>query len=287
MAEPTGRVRPTVALRVLRTLRLSRHLIRVVTGGDGLAAFHDNGYTDRYIKLVFPRPGVCYPEPFRMDVVRREMPASDWPQVRTYTVREYDPDGGELTIDIGYRGAVGLGGPWAAAARPGDRLLAVGPGGGYAPDPGADWHLLVGDESALPAVGAAMERVPGRAPVLAVVEVDEPGDEQRLPCPGDATVHWLHRRHPDGRACGQSLCGSGPAGGGDLLGVLRELGFPAGRVHAFVHGEAGMTKGVRRLLLQERGVSRQLLSVSGYWRRGLSDDQFRVAKASERAAGIA
>jgi len=155
-------------------------MIRVIAGGNELAAFPDTDYTDRYVKILLPRPGIEYPEPFDMDAVRAAHPREEWPALRTYTVRAFDAAAGELTIDFVHHGNTGLAGPWAAAARPGDPLLLLGPGGAYSPDPTADWHLLVGDESALPAIGAALERVPAGVPVLTLVEIDGPADEQEL-----------------------------------------------------------------------------------------------------------
>jgi NADPH-dependent ferric siderophore reductase len=261
--------RKVTGLQVRRTERLTPHMIRVVAGGDDLASFPDTAYTDRYVKVVFPLPGVDYPEPFDMDAVRATMPRDRWPAVRTYTVRAFDPAARELVIDFVHHGDVGLAGPWAAAARPGDPLLLLGPGGAYLPDPAADWHLLVGDESALPAIAAALERVPAGVPVHALVEVDGPADEQQLTSPGRLDLRWCHRdrARPE-----------------QLVDALAALAFPAGRVHAFVHGEAGVVRALRRHLLDGRGVRRDDLSVSGYWRRGDDEEGFRVFKAAERDA---
>jgi len=261
--------RRTTTLQVRRTERLTPHMIRVVAGGDDLAAFPDTEYTDRYVKILFPRADVAYPQPFDLDAVRAELPRDQWPALRTYTVRAFDPAAGELTIDFVHHGDVGLAGPWAAGAQPGDPLLLLGPGGAYAPDPTADWHLLVGDESALPAIGAALERVPAGVPVHALVEVDGPADEQHLTTPGRLDLRWIHRD---------------PARPEQLVEAVAALTFPAGRVHAFVHGEAGAVRALRRHLLDERGVPRDDLSVSGYWRRGDDEEGFRVFKQAERAA---
>ena len=127
----------------------------------------------------------------------------------------------------------------------------------------------MGDESALPAIGAALERVPAGVPVLALVEVDGPADEQELTTPGRLDLRWCHRdaARPD-----------------QLLDALAAAEFPAGRVHAFVHGEAGVVRALRRHLLDARGVPRDDLSVSGYWRRGDDEEGFRVFKAAERTA---
>ena len=261
--------RRTTALQVRRTERLTPHMIRVVAGGDDLAAFPDTAHTDRYVKVLFPLPGVAYPEPFDMEAVRAAFPRDQWPVARTYTVRAFDPAARELVIDFVHHGDAGLAGPWAAAARPGDRLLLLGPGGAYAPDAAADWHLLVGDESALPAIAAALERVPAGVPVHALVEVDGPADEQPLTSSGRLDLRWCHRD---------------PARPEQLVDALAALPFPAGRVHAFVHGEAGLVRALRRHLLDGRGVAREDLSVSGYWRRGADEEGFRVFKAAERDA---
>ncbi|WP_246170969.1 siderophore-interacting protein [Pseudonocardia hierapolitana] len=244
-------------------------MIRVVAGGEELAAFPDTPHTDRYVKILFPRPGVRYPEPFDMDAIRSELPRDQWPAMRTYTVRALDHAAGELTIDFVHHGDVGLAGPWAAAARPGDVLRLAGPGGAYAPDPDADWHLMVGDESALPAIAAACERVPAGVRVVAMLEVADAAEEQELGCTGVLHTTWLHRR---------------PGAPEQLLDAVRSLEFPPGRVHAFVHGEAGIVRGVRRHLVDERAVPRELLSVSGYWRRGVDEDGWQAEKAADRAA---
>ena len=262
-----GKSRPTVRLRVLRTQRLTPHMIRIVAGGPGLADFRPNEFADAYVKMAFPREGVTYPAPFDIGVIRAEMPRAHWPVMRTYTVRYYDPSAGELALDFVHHGDHGLGGPWAAAARPGDELLLTGPGGAYAPVAEADWHLLVGDESALPAIAVALEMMPAGVPVKVFAEVADPSEEQPLATKGDAQLRWLHR-----------------AAGGDLVAAVRALDFPEGTVQAFVHGEAGFVRELRRFLLNERGVRKDLLSVSGYWRRGRTDEEWRAEKAAERAA---
>lgn len=254
--------KPAVRLRVLRTEWLTPRMIRVVCGGEGLASYTPNGFTDSYVKMLFPLPGVTYPEPFDMQVIRAEFPREQWPPQRTYTVRYYDAGLGELALDIVYHGDVGFGGPWAAGVRPGDEVLLLGPGGAYAPRDDADWHLLVGDESALPAIGASLEAIPAGAPVQALLLVEDAAEEQALPTKGDAQIRWLHR-----------------SAGDDLLEAVRNLTFLDGTVHAFVHGEAGCVRDLRRHLLNERGVHRELLSISGYWRRGRTDEAWRREKS--------
>ncbi|MEU4781087.1 siderophore-interacting protein [Micromonospora sp. NPDC023633] len=250
--------------RVLRTERPTPHLVRLVLGGEELTGLPVGEFTDHYIKIVFPAPGTAYPIPADLNTIRRDLPREQWPRLRAYTVRAWDASTGELTVDIVHHGDVGLGGPWAAALRPGDPVHFVGPGGAYAPSPDADWHLLVGDESALPAIAAALERLPAGAPATVFVEVADPADEQPLASPGAVRLTWLHR-------------GDRPVGEA-LVAAVRALEFPPGDVQAFVHGEATFVKELRRLLRVERGVSRELLSISGYWRRGLDDEGWRASK---------
>ncbi|MDX6348770.1 MAG: hypothetical protein QOF84_3560 [Streptomyces sp.] len=158
----------------------------------------------------------------------------------------------------------GLAGPWAAAVQPGDDLFFGGPGGAYAPAEDADWHLLAGDESALPAIAAALEQLPAGAKAHAFVEVDSPADEQKVETAAGAEIVWLHR---DGAPVGQKL-----------VRAVSELDFPAGDVHAFVHGEAGFVKELRRVLRVERGIPRERLSISGYWRLGHDEDGWQSSK---------
>ncbi|GAA1772350.1 siderophore-interacting protein [Streptomonospora arabica] len=265
MAERPRRQAPRAKrARVLRTERLTPHMIRVVLGGADLEDFAAGEYTDHYVKLLFPADGGAYPEPFDPQRIREERPRAEWPVMRTYTVRRWDARSCELTLDFVHHGDKGLAGPWAAAARPGDEIYLSGPGGGYAPDPAADWHLLAGDESALPAIAAALENLPPHARAHAFIEVAGPEEEQKLESPAGAAVTWLHR--------GTERVGA------PLVRAVAGLDFPPGDVHAFVHGEAGAVRELRRLLRRERGIALERLSISGYWRLGLDEDGWQSTK---------
>ncbi len=145
---PGGRNPRVTHTQVLRVERLTPHMFRIVLGGPGLAGFTAGEYTDHYIKLLFPAEGVTYPEPFDFQRIRADLPREQWPRMRTYTVRRWDAERRELTVDIVHHGDEGLAGPWVSRVRPGDEVRFAGSGGGYAPDPDADWHLPAGDESA-------------------------------------------------------------------------------------------------------------------------------------------
>jgi NADPH-dependent ferric siderophore reductase len=262
-----GARRPRVArvAEVVRTSRVTPHMIRVVLGGEGLTGFPAGEFTDHYVKLLFPPPGASYGVPFDVEQVRADLPPEQWPVTRTYTVRAWDPDNRELTIDFVHHGDEGLAGPWAASAAPGDRIQMFGPGGAYAPSPRADWHLLVGDESALPAIGVALTRLPAGAPALVFVEVEGPEEEQTDLVLGEGVeLVWVHR--------------GVQAPGEALVAAVRSAQLPVGSGHLFVHGEAGLVRELRLHLRAERGLVPEFTSISGYWRRGRTEDRWQAEK---------
>ncbi|AUA14967.1 SIP domain-containing protein [Streptomyces sp. SID8382] len=268
---PARKTRTPYRAQVLRTDRLTPHMVRVVLGGDGLADFHAGECTDHYIKILFPTGGATYPEPFDLERIRADFPREQWPVTRTYTVRAWDPAARELTVDFVTHGDEGLAGPWATRVQPGEEIHFMGPGGAYAPSPEAGWHLLAGDESALPAIAAALERLTdsraggaAEVPVRVFIEVAGEADEVKLTVPEGAEVSWLHR-------------GAAPVGEA-LVAAVRGLEFPSGQLHAFVHGEAGFVKEIRRHLRLERQIPREWLSISGYWRRGHDEDGWQASK---------
>jgi NADPH-dependent ferric siderophore reductase len=236
--------------RVEETRWLSPHMVRVVLGGDDLADYPAPEYTDAYMKIVFP--------------------GDSGPVGRRYSVRHWDPGERLLTVDFVVHGDDGVAGPWAARALPGDSLVISGPGGAYRPDPAADWHLMAGDESALPAIAASLAAVPAGVPAVVRLVCEGPEDELALDSPGRLDVAWLHR--------------TGAADPAGLLpAAVRDLPFLRGAVHAFVHGEAGEVREVRRHLLADRAVDRRLLSASGYWRRSMTDEAWRSVKKAWNA----
>lgn len=237
--------KPRTTLTVQRTERLSEHFIRVVLGGPGFAAFTPNAFTDAYVKLVFPH--------------------QDSESLRAYTVRAVDPVAQEITIDFVYHGDEGIAGPWAASAGPGDTIDVQGPGGAYAPRPDADWHLLAGDEAALPAIAAALAALPADAQGHAFLEIVDSGDELAVPCPEGVELTWLHR---------------GAATPGKLLATaVREAPWHEGQPHVFIHGEAqAVMQDLRSYIRRERAVPAEWASISGYWRYGYTDESFRKWK---------
>ncbi len=283
---PARRPAPVLA-QVVRTSRLTPHLARVVLGGPGLDPLAAPTWADSYVKLGFlpgsTLDGCPLGDDGRVDVpaLRAALPDGVQVRQRAYTIRAWDPTTREMTIDLVVHGDEGLAGPWSLATTPGDRVLVYGPGGAWDPQPDVDAHLLVGDASALPAVAVALERLPREAVGAAFVEVHGPDDELELDAPDGVEIIWLHH-------------GDAPAGS-TLVDPVRAWSWPAARVGAFVHGEAGAVKDLRSYLRVERGVSRGDLSISGYWRLGADDEGWRADKrewnaqieAAESAAGLA
>jgi NADPH-dependent ferric siderophore reductase len=246
-------------LSVERTEWLAPHLVRVVAGGESLAGFTDNGHTDAYVKLLFVDPSLGVEPPYDMAALRAAGPP---PVVRTYTARWVDRAARRLAIDFVTHGDTGVAAVWAAKAAPGDRLVLSGPGGGYAPDPAAAWHLFAGDLSAVPAIAAALEALPADARGVAYLEVADPGDALELKRPDQVAVHWLVNTDAD-----------------DVAFLVRALDGAdwTGGVGVFVHGERESVKAMRAVL-RDRGVPRESISISGYWARGRTEDVFQAEK---------
>ena len=267
-------MRRIITMTVTRTERIGPHMVRVFAGGSGFDDFTPHGSTDAYVKLVFFKPGVAYPDTVDLDAIRACCAPEDHPVLRTYTIRSVDDDRREVAIDFVVHGAEGVAGPWADTVAAGEALRFIGPGGGYSPNPEADWHLLVGDESALPAIAAAVEALPDDATAQVFVEVAGPQGEVDFDTSARVDVHWVHRGTPPDRAPDHLVGDRAP-----LIAAVRGARWLPGQVQAFVHGEARtVMANLRPYLRTERAVDPRWLSISGYWRRGRTEEGFRAGK---------
>lgn len=236
-------------LRVLRTERLTPRMARVTLGGDELAGFPGHG-PDQRIKMFFPVTGQDRPAMPRASSGGPVWPPGEpRPVIRTYTVRRHDPGAGELDVDFVLHGAHGPAAAWAAAARPGNWVGVSEPGGRYEPDPTARDHLVIGDESALPAIATVLPALPAGADAQVYVEVADAAEEQPLARP----VTWLHR---DGREPGAAL----------VEAVRAAPTMEPDRCQAWVGCEAAAVKEIRAFLIDERGLVRRRVYATGYWR---------------------
>jgi NADPH-dependent ferric siderophore reductase len=231
---------------VVRVARLTPRMTRVTVGGPDLADFAYAG-TDQNVMLYFYPDDVELPEPLTLAAVRG-MWSQVRPLTRTYTVSRYDRAACEIDFDFVLHSDAGPASDWAKRAKPGDRLIFVGPSPAYQPDPTADWYLLAGDETALPAITAILRELGPDTPVRVFVEVEDATEEQPMPAP----VTWLHRD-----------------GTGDLLArAVAAADLPAGRVDAWLAGERASMVALRQHLLADRGYDRSRVRPTTYWRRG-------------------
>jgi NADPH-dependent ferric siderophore reductase len=194
------------------------------------------------------------------------------PPMRTYTVRAHRPASTEIDVDFVLHGDTGPASAWASRVTPGDRVAFLGPHGLYDVPAATDWQLLVGDQTALPAIGAIIEQLPAGTRASAYIEVSEREERQTFETRGAVEVHWLLR-------------GSRPRGEA-LLEAVRTATFPGGAPYAWVSGEASVVKLVRRHLVRERQVDKRRICFTGYWRAGISEDAagreaVRAAEAGE------
>lgn len=176
------------------------------------------------------------------------------PVRRRYTIRALDPARRVLTIDVVLHGD-GPGERWVRSAAPGDRIEGIGPRGKVTASASADWHLFIGDESALPAIFAMTEALPGDSTATLIIEVPEAADEQDLSAAARTRLSYLHR-------------GGAPAGQSGLLEAeAAEVELPAGRGQAYLLGEAAVVLRLREMLAQ-RGLEPGQISPKAYWGRG-------------------
>src|ERR1700690_4074316 len=230
--------RRTLTVRQVETI--AAHMVRVTLSGD-LEAFTSLGFDD-HVKLFFP------------DGTKN---AEGAPNMlgRDFTPRRYDPAQDTLEIDFAIHDA-GPATRWAAQAKPGDTLALGGPRGSFIIPTSFDWHLLVGDETALPAISRRLAELPARTRTVVVAEVDGRDDETALPTAADATLTWAHR---NGVAAGDS----------DVLAkTLTKLKLPAGDYYGWVACESLIAKALRGQLIADHGANPKWLRAAGYWRRG-------------------
>ncbi|MFB6878723.1 siderophore-interacting protein [Streptomyces sp. NPDC056323] len=252
-------------VRVVGVERITPRTARVTFTGDALAGLMEDR-PDQQMKLCFPREGQGaprLPEPEADDTYGMRwyesylaIPGPERPLLRSFTVRAYDRGRDVMTVDFVLHGDGGPAARWGRDARPGDVLGMVGPSSLYArPLPAADWLLLAGDESALPAIATLLESLPAGARALVWAEVADATEERPLGSAGEVGVHWVHRDR-----------------GESLADAVRAAPLPAGTGAAWLAGEAGAVRALRRHLVEERGLPRAAVQFSGYWRRSLTQD---------------
>lgn len=246
-------------LTVLSKKFVSPNMLRVTLGGEGLEGF-PAGQQGGYIKLNLPNPD----KPGKM-------------LVRTYTIRAQRE--GELDVDFALHAdtATGHAGPatdWAMNAQAGDSVLVGGPGPAKPLPDAADFYLVAGDMTALPAISVNLAALPATARGFVALEAMSEEDRVALSAPEGVEVRWLINPQP----------GSQPE---LLAGALREAGWPQGDVYAWAASEFSAMKALRSYLKDERGLGPDQLYISSYWKSGLNEDAHKLAKREDAEAQAA
>jgi NADPH-dependent ferric siderophore reductase len=227
-------------LQVERVERIAAHMLRITLGGD-LEGFLSLGFDD-HVKLFFPG----------------EPPAAGGEQAtvsRDYTPRRYDPAAKTLDIEFVLHDA-GPATRWAEQARPGQLLSIGGPRGSFIIPTDFDWHLLIGDDTALPAIARRLGELPVGTRAVVLAEVDNPADRVTFDTAANVTVTWAYRE-------------GAPAGSSDVLArTLAKLSLPAGDYYAWVACESLTAKALRAQLIADHGANPKWMRAAGYWRRG-------------------
>jgi NADPH-dependent ferric siderophore reductase len=226
------RVRHELKLRELEVAAidtLSPGFLGITFKGEALADFASLGFDD-HVKLMFDDGG----EPVRRD----------------YTPRRFSREARELVIEFALHGA-GKASDWARHAKVGDRLLVGGPRGSMIAPLELDWHLLMGDETALPAISRRLEELPEGSRAFVFVLADE-ADRRDFASRAQVELHWA-------------------ASSEELLAALEKLALPAAQTgFAWGGGEASVMARARQVLVG-KGVPKQHMRVSSYWKRGVAD----------------
>ncbi len=215
-------------LQVVRVETLSPHFKSVTFASESLADFISASFDD-HVKVLLDNGSA---EPVRRD----------------YTPRRIDKAARELTIEFALHGD-GPAADWAAQAAPGQRASIGGPRGSFVIPLDYDWHLLAGDETALPAIARRLEELPAGSRALVVVQVADAADQRELKSAAACSVQWVAK--PE-----------------DLISAVRALDLPAGDGYAWCAGEASSMATLRRILVEEKGVDRHAIRAAAYWKQG-------------------
>ncbi|MET8540165.1 siderophore-interacting protein [Kitasatospora sp. NPDC004799] len=279
---------PVTFVEVVEVRRITPRTARITFAAEELPDTVGTA-PDQQLKLCFPRPGQREPVlPARQDdpmgwyQAYLAIPEPERPLLRSFTLRGRRPGTRLVEIDFVLHGDTGPAAAWALRAAPGDRLGMVGPSALYAPPvpfaeaaAAADWVLLAGDETALPAVATLVGALPAGVSAYAWLEVADRAERQDLESRADLEVEWLYR--------------GGAAPGTVLAGAFRDAVLPAGEPFVWLAGEAGAVRAVRRCLVEEHGVPKEDIDFTGYWRHRLTQDDAPTAEdladARERLAG--
>lgn len=257
--------RQMLSLTILRSERLSPHVMSITLGGEDVAHLERSGY-DQNGRVFFAGPGrrpedVVFPASERWMLQYATLPAARRPRVRFYSIRRLRPESNEFDIEVAVHESPGEtgapGSSWALAARPGERVGFLDEGRVYGPPADAAWQLLVGDESALPPILAILEQSADELAAEVFIEVPTSDDvRDGIAMPTGSAIHWLPRND---RALTPGVL---------ALEVVKAARLRPGRFYTWVAGESSLPTGIRRHLVGERGVPKSDIAFLGYWKQG-------------------
>lgn len=252
--------RTMIRAHVTRVTRLTPSFISITLHSEAMDDFDYLGF-DQAVRLFLPRAGQ---KELRLPAATGNgwiakfflTPASIRPHVRNYTIRACRPEAKEVDIEFVTHEVHGQASTWAEHARPGDEVGLFPEGIQYLPTDHATTHLLVAEESAVPAVLSILDHAPDgfRAEVFCEVPTSE--DVRCTPARNGVRVHWLPRN------------GSGEIPGRLALDTVRQSELPNSEVYCFLAGESGLPTGLRRHLVSERGIAKSSITFVGYWKHG-------------------
>ena len=251
-------------LEVKSTHRLTPNMQRIILGGSDMTDF-PKGHESANFKLLLPRPGQTAP---LIESAGQELTKDEKPIVRTYTLRKFDASVDELTVDFAIHENPGPATSWALAAKPGDMIGFRGPGAPKLLNPEADWVLLAGDMSALPAISALLEGLPADSHGHVVLEVLCEDDQQALQCPANIQQHWLVNPKPN-------------VANEVLSNAVKKLPWPEGKPGVWIAGESASARELRQYCKQQHAVDKAFLYASGYWQIGLNEDRHQQIKRQQ------
>jgi len=246
-------------VEVIRTERISPNFMRITVGGDALRGLENYGF-DHWFRLFLPKEEgeTSFNLPDRADMVGYlkylRMPEATRPYLRNYTVREFRPDDLELDIDFAVHGDDGIATRWATRTSTGDTVALIDQGIGYEWPENTEHHVLVADETGLPAVAGILRDLPREAVGTAMIEIPHADDAQDVSAPDGFDVRWLVRD-------------TGARPGQLALDSLLAWQPPTSAVSAYLVGEQALATGARRDLVA-KGIAKKSITFSGYWRLG-------------------
>jgi NADPH-dependent ferric siderophore reductase len=272
--QPPGRPMRQILLEMLQVVGftdVTPHMRRILFLAKDLIGMP--GLTPGiHLKVLIPQPGQLKPVFPTIGEGGRPIPPPEHerPTVRTYTLRHFDPETGELAIDFILHGDEGPASAWATSVQVGDYLgVALRPGIPYRH---ADWYLLAGDQTALPAISAILELLPASARGLAFIEIPDEAEEQSLEFEASIELRWLHR---NGVEAGKSTI---------LPDAIRSAELPDGSAETrfiWVATESSAAKEIRDYLRTTYQFASHELHAVAYWKLGMDEEMYHDLRHQE------